>query len=371
MANARIDFEAIAAQVDLVRLIEADGIEVRRGKAFCPFHANENTPALSIYHRNGRWNYKCFGCGVSGDAISWVASREGITSIEAARKLGGLEISTPKPSGKRVPKAEPPKPAPPPPVYSNAKWQSTLDEIISTAEDVLWSPAGSDARKWLAWRGLSEHTARRYRLGFVPRGYETDRLDILGDHDGPSRPIHVSRGITLPWVAPGAWYSVIDEDPEVPRWVGCNVRCLMPDVFEATPQDRKCRALSGSIRGHGYPWSEFLPTQSEVVAMIVEGEIDALLADQEVGHMVNVMTVGGSGQNPQASALNALEQCPTWLLAHDHDKAGAEAAMTWRNRNPLKSRRILLPSCKDIGDFVQAGGDLRGWIAEELARIPA
>jgi DNA primase len=369
VSNARVDFETIAARVDLVRLIEADGIEVRRGKAFCPFHANEHTPALSIYHRNGRWNYKCHGCGANGDAISWVAAREGISAVDAARKLGGPEITAPKSARKRKQDPPPPPAQAVPSAYEDPEWQWVLNEIIALAEETLWSPIGADAREWLAWRGLAEHTIRRYRLGFTDRGYETSRLTSLRDQDGALRSIHVSRGITLPWVAPGSWYSAQDDELQVPRWVGCNVRCLMPDVFTPIPQDRKCRALTGSVRGHGYPWSEFLPSQSEAPVLIVEGEIDALLADQDVGHMVNVMTVGGSGQNPQSAALSALDLCSTWLLAHDHDKAGAEAAMTWRKRSPAKSRRILLPKGKDIGEFVQAGGSLRAWIAEELSRI--
>jgi hypothetical protein len=34
----------------------------------------------------------------------------------------------------------------------------------------------------------------------------------------------------------------------------------------------------------------------------------------------------------------------------------------------VQARRALLPCGKDIGDFVEAGGDLRAWIAGESAR---
>jgi hypothetical protein len=155
----------------------------------------------------------------------------------------------------------------------------------------------------------------------------------------------------------------------VARWVGCNVRRLAADVFEPMPASHKCLALLGSVRGYGYPWAELLPSQAGPPGLIVEGEIDALLAYQEAGDLAHAVTVGGSSQAPHPSALDALALCPTWLLAHDHDQAGVKAALKWRKRAPHKSRRVLLPHGKDIGEFVQAGGNLRAWVAEEVGRV--
>jgi DNA primase len=50
--------------------------------ALCPFHANTVTPALSIYQKGGRWRYRCHSCGAAGDAIEWVAARDGITMAD-------------------------------------------------------------------------------------------------------------------------------------------------------------------------------------------------------------------------------------------------------------------------------------------------
>ena len=59
------------------------GIEVNRyGKALCPFHS-EKTPSMSF--RNGR--FKCFGCGVSGDAINFTARLFGLTPLAAVERL--------------------------------------------------------------------------------------------------------------------------------------------------------------------------------------------------------------------------------------------------------------------------------------------
>ena len=365
--NARIDFESIASRVDLVKLAESLGIEVRNGRAFCPFHENTNSPAMSIFLRGGRWRYLCHSCGKKGDGVAFYAAYHNVSMIDAARQLGGIDArpereATPRPTPSARPEAGSPKPS----AIVDPEWQATLDEVIGRAEELLWSPEGVDARAYLASRGLAEHVIRRFRLGFVARGYETRPLEALRDKDGRPRPIYVARGIVLPWIAPEAWYSTTGEPPEVPRWVGANVRRLMPDVFQPMPANHKCLALLGSARGYGYPWADLLPSQIGPPALIVEGEFDALLAYQEGGHLAHAMTVGGSSQAPHASAIDALALCPTWLLALDHDEAGVRAALKWRDRAPQKARRVLLPSGKDIGEFVQAGGDLRGWIADEI-----
>lgn len=52
--------------------------------ACCPFH-NENTPSFSISPERGI--YKCFGCGVSGDAISFLQQLEGYSFVDAVKHL--------------------------------------------------------------------------------------------------------------------------------------------------------------------------------------------------------------------------------------------------------------------------------------------
>lgn len=52
--------------------------------ACCPFH-NENTPSFSISPERGI--YKCFGCGVSGDAISFLQQLEGFSFADAIKYL--------------------------------------------------------------------------------------------------------------------------------------------------------------------------------------------------------------------------------------------------------------------------------------------
>lgn len=58
----------------------------------CPFH-NEKTPSFNVHEQKGI--YKCFGCGETGDSISFIEKQLGITTKEAidllAKKFNIIE----------------------------------------------------------------------------------------------------------------------------------------------------------------------------------------------------------------------------------------------------------------------------------------
>lgn len=380
--NTVIDFNVIAEQADLPTLMSRAGVEVRNGKALCPFHDNSNTPAMTVFRIGGRWRFDCKACGAKGDAIGFVSQWDRITPIEAALKLGGVGRDDVQSKAPGVLQERPPRVStglstpntrtlssgaykPPPDLpgpWADAEWQDVADEIICRAEERLWSPAGRDALEWLRTRGLLDFTIRRFRLGFIAERESSDPIKILSDGDRPGG-ITAHRGITLPWCHPNCWYQPNEPTPG-PRWVGCNVRRLMPDVFDRLPDhEEKCFAFKGSRRGFAYPFADFAPG---VPALLVEGEWDALVAWQEFGSVLNVVSVGGAKQEPKPSALDALSICPNWLVALHNDKAGNEGAKKWSICSGGKSVRAMLPSGRDLNDMHLDGeGRLREWIRSE------
>lgn len=79
---------------DLPRLLgpDANPREVRKGQWFarCPFH-DDSTASLSITYRSDRgWVWNCFGCGESGDAISFVMRLHEVSFREACAILEGV-----------------------------------------------------------------------------------------------------------------------------------------------------------------------------------------------------------------------------------------------------------------------------------------
>ncbi len=79
--------ERARRDTNLAELIGADITLKRSGpnfKACCPFH-NEKSPSFYVYV--GKNTFKCWGCKVGGDAITWVMNREHLTFPEAVEKL--------------------------------------------------------------------------------------------------------------------------------------------------------------------------------------------------------------------------------------------------------------------------------------------
>src|SRR5690606_6224197 len=117
--------------------------------------------------------------------------------------------------------------------------------------------------------------------------------------DREPKGITVARGVVIPWLAPYPkpdWS--LDDPPD--RWVGANVRCLAHPVDAPLPDRRngskapKTICLNGSTRGFLYPQPEPWPHLRTRPVLLVEGETDALLGDQILGHQLPVFSVGGA-----------------------------------------------------------------------------
>ena len=87
--------EAVRTKTDIVDLIGEYVQLTKRGKnwfGLCPFHG-ENTPSFSV--SEDKQLFHCFGCGASGNAITFVMDIENSQFTEAVVKLAartGLEI---------------------------------------------------------------------------------------------------------------------------------------------------------------------------------------------------------------------------------------------------------------------------------------
>ena len=142
----------------------------------CPFH-HEKTPSFSV-KEDGQF-YHCFGCGESGDVITFIQKTEGMTFPEAVAFLAeraGMEI--PKNlSGEKG--------------RDVRKKRDRLYEILKITanyyHDTLMSEKGEDARKYLEGRGIGKNLMIRFGLGFSPdykgaidnlksKGYGTDEI---------------------------------------------------------------------------------------------------------------------------------------------------------------------------------------------------
>ena len=75
-------FDAVRDEATAYDVAENYGLRPNKAKMICcPFH-NDKHPSMKVDKR-----YYCFGCGVHGDAIDFVANLYGIGMKEAAMKI--------------------------------------------------------------------------------------------------------------------------------------------------------------------------------------------------------------------------------------------------------------------------------------------
>lgn len=77
--------DTIKNSITMADVCRQYGIDIdNKGFACCPFH-NEKTPSFKVY--KGAGGYHCFGCGESGDVITFVMKYFDLPFKEALQKL--------------------------------------------------------------------------------------------------------------------------------------------------------------------------------------------------------------------------------------------------------------------------------------------
>jgi DNA primase len=314
---------------DLREIVEADlGPSPLRGGAArlwrCPFHDEQRGFSLVVWADH----WRCFGkCQVGGDVFDWLARYRGLTLAESCALLDGGAPATPSRSHRTQAPVRLSDGAPPVDAWQHAAWK-----VVREAMDALWSTAGSRARDYLRRRGLTDETIWRARLGLVA-GRPTDWRTIRG--------LHVPCGILIPWVAGDALWAL-----KVRRASG----------------GHKYQQVRGSSAAGLYNADRLA---DHAVALFTEGEFDALLADQEAGDLVGVVTLGGAGGRLHRRWAELLVACRAILVAYDNDDAGRKGAA----RLQALTRRVHVmhvPFGKDITEFVMQGGDVKSWLESNL-----
>src|SRR5207248_2355802 len=151
-------------RVDLVAVVQRRVPLKKSGrdwKGLCPFHGEK---ASSFYVVPDRKRFRCFGCGVSGDAIKFVMQMEGRSFRDAVEQLAGeagVDLTPPDPEEAR-----------------RSARRAALGEVNEKActfyERVLWEhPKGEVARDHLRKRGITEDTAKAWRLGYAPNLWDS------------------------------------------------------------------------------------------------------------------------------------------------------------------------------------------------------
>lgn len=153
--------KAVLDATDIVDVINGYIPLKRAGSAFvcnCPFH-NEKTPSFNV--NAGRQFFHCFGCGESGDAISFVRKYENLPFTDAVKKLAD-RAGIPIIEEAYDPQAE-----------KRQRKRSRLIQLHNEAAQFMHqmirkSPAAAHAREYLQKRGFGKEMAENWLVGWMP-----------------------------------------------------------------------------------------------------------------------------------------------------------------------------------------------------------
>lgn len=352
--------EEVKARIDLADLIASYGIDVQVAgaskKACCPFH-HEKTPSFHINETKGF--YHCFGCGESGDAIKFVEKMDGLTFIEAVKKLAAqcgvtVEEKVDPEAGRRK------------------RLYALLAELTQFYHRcLLQANEAEPARAYLTARDLGPEIQDAYQIGYAPNGvanilrwaekykYTPEELEAAGVIRRGDRPgdlgYHRFGGRLM--------FAIRDKQGRV---VGYSGRQLVASKNSGkyvnspeTPVFSKKRILYGFDKA----MRAIAQDRKAHEVIVCEGQIDCIRL-QTRGFPNAVAGQGTAFTEDHVAMLRKVADLVT--LVYDDDAAGHAAT--------IKSARLCLAAELPVRVVSLPGGDdpdsfLRAHPAEDFRRL--
>ncbi|MDA7560360.1 DNA primase [Alphaproteobacteria bacterium] len=318
----------------------------RRHSGLCPFHA-EKTPSFSVVDDDGF--YHCFGCGVHGDAISFLREMDGLEFMEAVERLAEM-------AGLAVPRTVPQDPA------ASRQRKAALDILEETTlffEAALRRDDGRDATRYLKQRGLDSAIVKTYRIGYSPRMGLRAALKDKGFSDEDMLAVGVIRksdrdGSLYDYFRDRVIFPIENRQGKVIAFGARALGDAQPKYLNSGegPTFSKKAVLYGWVQAR-----EGLRRNLPLV--VAEGYMD-VIAIHHSGAAAAVAPLGTALTPEQIALLWKLHDEP--VLCFDGDAAGQRAQTRALERilpllEPGRSARLaVLPEGKDPDDLIAASG---------------
>lgn len=143
---------------DIVSTISSYVQVSRKGRNFwanCPFH-HERSPSFCINESDQF--YHCFGCGESGDVITFIMKMESLDFMDAVKLLAErANMTLPEFTGDRE-------------VFERKKKRDNMLSVLRIAKEYyqnnLNSPNAQPALNYIKQRGLSDNEVKRFEIGY-------------------------------------------------------------------------------------------------------------------------------------------------------------------------------------------------------------
>ena len=338
----------IREQTDIVEVI-GSVLDLKRSgsnfKALCPFHP-EKTPSFMV--SPGKQIYHCFGCGKGGNAFSFLMEYEGVSFVEAARKLAsgiGIEVDKYLSSGDKQEKLDP--------YYSAMEFAGDFYR-----KELLENKEAKGAREYLKKRGFDGELAEFFKLGFAPPAW--DRFYRAASEEGLSKDILLELKLVMRGSGGSGHRDYFRNRVIFPikgisnRTVGLAGRVLdgsEPKYLNSTESQiySKGRILYGLNHAIG----EVRKLKSTV---LVEGYADYLMLWKN--GIRNISAVCGTSLTEQQVRLLARYAKRVYII-NDGDRAGKRASVRAADQLLVEGfdiRIVSLPESEDPDSFVRRNG---------------
>ena len=341
---------------DIVDIIGEDTFLKKTGENYmglCPFPShNEKTPSFSVSQR--KQVYHCFGCGESGNIITYMQVKRGFRFKEALESLA-QRAGLPLPQSQESHQAE----------DKAGEEQQQMREINRMAcafyeETLRKLPADHMVQQYLKQRGFLEKTIKTFRIGFAPKGW-----DLFYSYLKKQSPEGLKWALQLGLIKnkDGQYYDAFRDRIMFPVFnrSGQNVLGFGGRVVtEESKQAKYINSVDSPLFHKGqtfYGWQHTAPFIRDTnKALVVEGYTDYLSLYQN-GFRNMVATLGTALTESHAKWLSY--QTEHVVLFFDGDPAGEKA--TERSLNVLLSQGLVVKVLKlekeqDPDSFIRKEG---------------
>ncbi len=344
--------QQILSRIDIIDIVGSFIKLKKRGTNYlglCPFH-NEKTPSFTV--SPAKEIYKCFGCGKSGNSISFLMEHEKYSYVEALKWLAErynveVEETETSPEQKQHQLS-----ADSLYIINNFAQKFFADYLFNTEEGQNVGLA------YFKERGFREEIIKKFQLGFNATGRDTFtkaaidaqyNIDLLQKSglvvvrdDRPMDnyrgriifPIHNQSGKVL-----GFGARILGSNDKAPKYIN-------------TPENEiyvKSKILYGSYFAR-------MPIDKADECLLVEGYTDVISLHQ--AGIENVVASGGTSLTPDQLRL-IKKYTNNLTIIYDGDNAGIKAALRGLElalEEGLNVKLVLIPDKEDPDSYVNKIG---------------
>lgn len=337
--------DELLSRTDLVELIDGYVPLKKRGTSFiacCPFHS-EKTPSFNVVAK--KQFYHCFGCGVSGNAISFVMGylNQGFTdAIDTLASRLGMQV---------------PRDGNPEKNQQSLSLYQLLSRVSQFYQQTLKNK-GQVAIDYLRQRGLSGEIAKLYQLGYSPSGWNTLEAQFKSNKNeliATGMLIQKEDGKTYDRYRHRIMFPIHDRHGRI---IGFGGRSIDPDQKPKYLNSPETTIFQKSRELYGL--HQILQQQNTIHnVIIVEGYMDVIaLAQHGIRNAVAALGTATSSYHIQLLSKHTKQL----FFCFDGDAAGRQAA--WRALESclpelnagLDAAFIFLPDGQDPDSLVREEG---------------